>query len=219
VNLEGRQTLGIGRAGSRLPSAGMSQCCGRITPVYETKAELDALDSLLDRSLSGSTQHLKSIIRPGERTLTADQLTQVLTGMCVLALSTVTANGEPRVSAVDGHFLHGCWVFSTDRSAAKARHLEWRPAASAAHLRGEELGVFTHGTAEILYPSAGPADPQWDGILEYLTSHYGGSPLAWGDVVFYRLRPHWMVCYAPQPQALLPPGQEAAGGAQISDEP
>ena len=118
----------------------------------------------------------------------------VLSGMCVLAVSTVTANGEPRISAVDGHFLHGCWVFGTERSAAKARHLQARPAVSAAHLRGETLGVFTHGSAEVLNPAAGPADPDWDSILGYLTNHYGGSPLSWGDVVMYRLRPGGWRC-------------------------
>lgn len=172
--------------------------------MHETEADLDALDVLLDRSLSGSTEHLRSIIRPGERTLGARQLAEILTGMRVLALSTVTANCEPRVSAIDGHFLYGCWVFGTSRSAAKARHLERRPAASAAHLQGEELGVFTHGIAEVLNPAGRPADPQWESIHEHLTSHYGGSPLSWGDVVYYRLRPHWMVAYAAHPQALLP---------------
>jgi Pyridoxamine 5'-phosphate oxidase len=171
--------------------------------VYETEAELDALDALLDRSLAGATSHLRSIIRPGERTLTARQLAGVLSGMCVLAVSTVTANGEPRISAVDGHFLHGCWVFGTERSAAKARHLRARPAVSAAHLRGETLGVFTHGTVEVLNPPAGPADPHLGTILDYLTTHYGESPLSWGDVVMYRLRPGWMTVYAPQPAGLL----------------
>src|SRR5262249_31753029 len=158
--------------------------------MHETEAELRALDALLDRSLAGATAHLRAIIRPGERTLTARELTKVLSGMCVLALSTVTAKGEPRVSAVDGHFLHGCSVFSTGRSAAKAGHLQARPAASAAHLRGESLGVFPHGTAEVLNPPAGPADPEWDWTLDYLTTHYGESPLNWGDIVVYRLRPH-----------------------------
>lgn len=172
--------------------------------MYETEAELDALDVLINRSVAGATAHLRSIIRPGERVLTARQLAGVLSGMCVLALSTVTANGEPRISAVDGHFLQGCWVFGTERSAAKARHLHARPAVSAAHLRGETLGVFTHGHAEVLNPADGPADPHWDTILDYLTNHYGESPLSWGDVVMYRLRPHWMAVYAPQPQELLP---------------
>jgi len=108
--------------------------------MHETDAELDELDELLERSLSSSTAHLRSIIQPGERTLTARQLAGVITGMCLLTLATVTARGEPRVSAVDGHFLHGRWIFSTERSSAKARHLQRSPAASVDHLRGEGTG-------------------------------------------------------------------------------
>ena len=128
---------------------------------------------------------------------------RVVTGMCTLAVSSVTAAGEPRVSGADGHFLHGCWVFSTERSSAKAGHFAARPAISAAHLRGDDLGVFTHGQVEELNPTAGPADPQWPAILDHLTQHYGSSPLSWGDVVAYRIRPHWMVAYAADPDALL----------------
>jgi hypothetical protein len=40
-------------------------------------------------------------------------------------------------------------------------------------------------------------------IWDYLTGHYGDSPLNWGDVVLFRLRPHWMVAYAFSPQNLL----------------
>jgi hypothetical protein len=170
--------------------------------VHETEAELDNLDALLDRSLSASTAHLRSIVGPG-RTLTARQLATVLSGMRVLTLATVTASGEPRVSAVDGHFLHGRWIFSTARSSAKARQLRRRPAASVAHLRGEELGVFTHGTAEELNPPGAPADPHLGSVLDYLTDHYGSSPLSWGDIVIFRLRPHWMVAFAANPQDLL----------------
>jgi hypothetical protein len=115
----------------------------------------------------------------------------------------VTAGGEPRISAVDGHFLHGHWFFGTDRSAVKARHLRARPAVSSAHFRGEELGVFTHGVAEELNPAEGPADPQWPDVLEHMTQHYGVSPLTWGDGVYYRLRPHWMVVYAHELDNLL----------------
>lgn len=55
----------------------------------ETPEELKELQALLDDSLSRSTTHLRSIINT-ERTLTAEQLTQVITGMCTLALSTVS---------------------------------------------------------------------------------------------------------------------------------
>lgn len=168
--------------------------------MYETDAELDQLQALLDESLPRSSEHLRSIIKPGERTLTARQLAGVLTGMCTLALATVTAKGEPRISAVDGHFLHGKWVFSTDGSAVKARHLRARPAASVAHIRGDDLGVFAHGDVEFV--EQGQAD--WTAIDDHLTKHYGSSPTTWGDdIVYMRLRPHWMVAYAFNPAKLL----------------
>ncbi len=177
--------------------------------MWESETELGELQALLDDSLARATGHLRSIVRPG-RSLTAAQLVQVVTGMCTLAVSSVTAAGEPRVAGADGHFVHGCWVFSTERSSAKARHFAARPAISLAHLRGDELGVFTHGRVEELNPRAAPADPQWPAILDYLTQYYGSSPLSWGDVVAYRIRPHWMVAYAADPGSLLaPPGGAA----------
>lgn len=163
----------------------------------ETPEELTALQALLDASLAGSTSHLRSIIAT-DRTLTAEQLTTVLTGMRTLALSTVTAKGEPRVSGIDGHFLHGRWYFGTARTAAKARHLAARPAASVAHIRGEELGVFTHGTTEIMNPEGGEPDAGWPELRAYVKDFYGDDAFDWdNDVIFYRLRPHWMTVYAP----------------------
>jgi hypothetical protein len=162
----------------------------------ETPEEVNELQTLLDASLSRSTTHLRSII--AERTVSAEQLTQILTGMCTLALSTVTAKGEPRISGVDGHFLHGMWHFGTARSAAKARHLAARPAASVAHMRGEDLGVFTHGTVEILNPEDGEPAADWPYLLAYFKDFYGSGAFDWDkDVVYYRLRPHWMTVYAP----------------------
>ncbi|ONI90792.1 pyridoxamine 5'-phosphate oxidase [Actinosynnema sp. ALI-1.44] len=171
----------------------------------ETPEELTELQALLDASLARSTSHLRSIIDTG-RTLTAAQLTQVLTGMCTLALSTVTATGEPRISGADGHFLNGKWHFGTARTAAKARHLAARPAASVAHMRGEDLGVFTHGTVEILNPADGEAAADWPRLLAYLKDFYGADDaFDWdNDVVYYRLRPHWMTVYAPDAGKLIP---------------
>jgi Pyridoxamine 5'-phosphate oxidase len=170
--------------------------------VYETEPELRELQTLIDTSLGRSTAHLRSIVTR-ERSLTAEQLVRVLTGMCVLVLSTVTAKGEPRVSAVDGHFLHGRWVFGTARGAAKARHLRVRPAASVAHLRGEELGVFVHGRVEELTPENGPTHPDWPPIHEYMRGFYGDTAFDWSEVVYYRLRPTWMTVYASDPDGVL----------------
>lgn len=170
--------------------------------MFETPDELAELRTLLDASLAGSSAHLRSIVT--ERTMTAEQLTEVLTGMCTLAVSTVTAKGEPRISGEDGHFLHGRWHFGTARGAAKARHLAARPAVSAAHMRGEDLGVFTHGTVEVLNPEHGEHAADWPQVRAHLKEFYGDDAFDWDrDVVYYRLHPHWMTVYAPDVAALL----------------
>lgn len=184
---------------------------GRVIPgghhrgMKETEAELDELQVLLDASLSRSTKHLRGIVTPGERTLDARQMATVLTAMCTLAIATVTSRGEPRISGIDGFFWHGKWVFGTARGAAKARQLAKNPAVSVAHLRGEELGVFTHGHVRVLNPAQGEGgpDPHWPEIHAYLREHYESDPLEWGDVIYYRLEPTWMVCYAFEPEKVM----------------
>jgi general stress protein 26 len=157
--------------------------------VLETSEELATLQSLLDASHARATEHLRGIIHDG-RTLTAAQVAGLLTGMKVISAATVTAHGEPRISAMDGHFLHGTWTFSTSRTAAKARHLAARPGVSIAHVDGEDLAIFSHGRAVEL------GGEDLDRVAEHWTAHYGSSPLSWGDVVMYRLEPTWMVGYA-----------------------
>jgi general stress protein 26 len=164
--------------------------------VLETPAELARLQALLDASHARSTEHLRGII-DGDRTLTATQVAGLLTGMKVISVATVTAGGEPRISAMDGHFLHGTWTFSTSRTAAKARHLAARPAVSVAHVDGEELAVFAHGRAAEL------GGDELSAVDEHWAAHYGSSPLSWGDVVMYRLEPSWMVGYASRRDDLL----------------
>jgi hypothetical protein len=167
--------------------------------MLETADEVASLQELLDASRTSATTHLRTIITD-DRALTARDLVALLTGMRVLTVATVTAGGEPRISALDGHFLHATWTFSTDGSSAKARHMRARPAVSVAHVDGEELALFSHGRVEQM--RAG--DPDWAETLEHWTAHYGESPLGWGDDVrLYRLRPHWMVGYAFDRAALL----------------
>ncbi len=160
--------------------------------MYETDDDVLTLQRLLDASHQRATEHLREIIH-GDRVLSAADLVALLTGMKVLSLATVTATGEPRISAVDGHFLHGTWSFSTAGDAAKAGHLAARPVCSVAHVDNEALGVFSHGRVERL----GEGDADFEETLAHWTSHYGGSPLDWGDDIrLYRYRPHWMVGYA-----------------------
>jgi hypothetical protein len=165
----------------------------------ETAGEVVELQGLLDAAYERSTQHLRNIITDPRR-LDADELVRVLTGMCTLNLATVTAKGEPRISAVDGHFLHARWVFTTAGTAAKARHLKARPAASLSYVDGERIGVFSHGEVEFLTTD----HPEFAEIEEHLVAHYGSSPSSWADdIVYCRLQPSWVVGYAFDKTSLL----------------
>jgi pyridoxine/pyridoxamine 5'-phosphate oxidase len=165
----------------------------------ETSEEVEELQRLLEAAYERSTEHLRNIITD-ERRLTATELVQVLQGMCTLNLATVTAKGEPRISAVDGHFLHARWVFTTSAQAAKARQLKARPAASISYVDGERVGVFSHGQVEFLTTE----HPDFAEIEDHLVAHYGSSPSTWADDIAYcRLNPHWMVGYAFDKTAVL----------------
>ena len=158
----------------------------------ETPEELDALQRLLDASIGSAGRHLTAIITQPRR-LSARQLVTALTGMKVLVVATVTAAGEPRTSCVDGHFLHGTWMFGTAGYARKARDLQARPAISATHVDGEQLAAFTHGQAEYITPD----DPRFEPFDKHFIGHYGSSSRDWGpEPVFVEIRPEWMVGYA-----------------------
>jgi len=64
-------------------------------------------------------------------------------------------------------------------------------------MRGEDLGVFTHGTVETLNPEDREPAADWPDLLAYFKDFYGDDAFDWDeDVVFYRLHPHWMTVYA-----------------------
>ena len=112
----------------------------------ETAADLAELQALLDRSYEAAGVHLLRIITP-ERRLTAEQVAERLTGMCLLALATVTSDGRPIVGPVDGIFYRGAFHFGSAPDSVRFKHIRARPQVSATHLPGEELAVTVHGRA------------------------------------------------------------------------
>jgi pyridoxine/pyridoxamine 5'-phosphate oxidase len=155
----------------------------------ETREELDALQRLLDESFTRSSSHLRSIMEP-QRRLTAERLAAELPSPAVLNIATVTARGEPRVSAVDGHFIHGRWHFTTAADSPKARHLAARPAVSASYTPRDGYGVFCHGRAALL------DGPERQLLREHFTATYGSDPEGWGGIVYVRIDPDWMTAFA-----------------------
>jgi nitroimidazol reductase NimA-like FMN-containing flavoprotein (pyridoxamine 5'-phosphate oxidase superfamily) len=114
--------------------------------MHETAADRAALQRLLDRSAASAGAHLRSIITP-ERRLSAEEVCARLTGMRLLALATVTADGRPLVGPVDGIFYRGAFHFGSAPESVRFRHIRRRPQVSATHLPGEELAVTVHGRA------------------------------------------------------------------------
>jgi general stress protein 26 len=163
--------------------------------MFETESELASLDALLGASFETAGAHLVGIISP-ERRLSGIDLTRYLVGVRHLVLATVTAKSEPRCSAVDGLFIHGRFWFTTSGDSVKARHLEHRPALSAAHVVGDDVGVFVHGRARIVRGGPGEADE----LRPYWTEVYDSSPEDWvstpGDARYVEIVASSMYSYA-----------------------
>ena len=140
--------------------------------MHETEADLARLQALLDRSYDAAGTHLRSVITP-ERRLSAEEVAARLTGMRLLALATVTADGRPLVGPVDGIFHRGAFHFGSSPDSVRIGHIRRRPQVSATHLPGEELQVTVHGNAYRI----DIREPEHAGfrqtLLDYYTPRYG----------------------------------------------
>src|SRR5512133_4130628 len=114
--------------------------------MHETAADRAALQWLLDRSAASAGAHLRRIITP-ERRLSAEQVCARLTGMCLLALATVTADCRPLVGPVDGIFYRGAFHFGSSPDSLRFRHIGARPQVTAPHVPADEFAVTVHGHA------------------------------------------------------------------------
>lgn len=148
--------------------------------MLETPDDIDRLQELLDRSAAGAGPRLQGIITD-ERRLSAERLCQILPGMRLLVVATVTADGRPLAGPVDGYFLHGSFYFSSGRNSVRMRHLAARPAVSATHIPGEELAVTVHGRAE-LFDLRDPSHGELrQAMLDYYLPRQGPAFQDWLD--------------------------------------
>ena len=134
----------------------------------ETAAELEALQALIDHSAATAGAHLASILTP-DRRLGARALADRMSGMRLVVVATVTADGRPLAGPVDGYLLHGSFHFSSARDSVRIRHLAVRPAVSLTYHEGEELAVTVHGRAELF----DVLDPARDELARAMVDHYG----------------------------------------------
>lgn len=138
----------------------------------ETAEDLDWLQDVLDASYASAGAHLREI-HTGPARLTAAQVVEVLQGMQVVVVATVTADGRPLTGPVDGFLHRGRFAFGTAPGAVRTSHLARSPAISLTHVRGETLVVTVHGTARPADLAEGDRD-----LRDLLADHYGP---AWGE--------------------------------------
>ena len=135
--------------------------------MHETAEDIRSLQELIDRSFESAGPHLRAIITP-DRRVAADELVARLTGMTLLVLATITADGRPIAGPVDGVFYRGSFHFGTSPEAVRWRHIRARPHVSATHLPGEEFAVTVHGNAVPVDVRA----PEGEGLRETLAEVY-----------------------------------------------
>ena len=143
--------------------------------MHESADDLDALQQLLDRSYAAAGAHLLHIHTP-DRRLSAEQVAARLTGMCLLTLATVTADGRPICDPVDGIFYRGSFHFGSSPDSVRFRHIRSRPHVSATHLPAEEFAVTVHGRAVPVDIGAG--EPFRRVVLDVYEPRYGKD---WGE--------------------------------------
>src|SRR5437764_11019984 len=136
----------------------------------DTAEDLHALQALLEESYGAAGSHLLGIHRP-ERRLSARQIAERLSGMCLLALATATADGRPIVGPVDGIFFRGSFYFGSAPDSLRIRHIRARPHVSATHLPSEALAVTVHGRAQLV--DVGAPSEFRQSLLDVYTPRYG----------------------------------------------
>lgn len=173
--------------------------------MHETDHDLVWLQALLDRSYGQAGDHLRSITTP-QRRISAVELSELLAGVSVLDLATVTTACEPRVAAVDGLFFRAHFYFGSSRRSVRYRHLRRRPQVSASYTRGEEISVVVHGTANLFSLTDGDAKEFRDYCYQVYIPRYGErwKDFATGaDIFFARIDPKLMFTFR-MDQAGLP---------------
>jgi uncharacterized pyridoxamine 5'-phosphate oxidase family protein len=130
------------------------------------------MDHLLHRSLNEGGPHLVSILNE-DRTLDAATLCDRLNQPLVLVVATVSSDGRPLASPVDGTFYRGRFFFSTSPDALKMRHLRRRPDVTACFAPSLAFAVTVHGRAEFVDHKAVDGGALRDAIAATYVPLYG----------------------------------------------
>ncbi len=160
--------------------------------MHETESDVRDLQRLLDESHARAGAHLRSIFTEDLR-VPAASLPELLRGVQVLNLATVTAACQPRVAPVDGLFFRGRFWFGSSPHSFRFRNIRARPQVSATHTRAEDFAVVVHGTAHPVDTATLEQRP----FRDYCIEVYGEEWNEWGAGAAYaRIEPATMFTYS-----------------------
>ncbi len=143
--------------------------------MHESPAEIQSLQALLDRSFANAGEHYRSIHVPGWR-LTASEVCELLTGVAIFDLATVSSAQKPYVAPVDGLFLKSTLWFASSHNSLRFKHIRTNPQVSAAYTQGEDISIVIHGVAHEVDTSL----PGHEALHDYCVEIYGPTYDAWG---------------------------------------
>lgn len=112
--------------------------------MFETKAELAALQGLLDESFERAGEQLSLVWGAGNR-LTARQLAG-FQGVRLVAVATVNSQGEPRAAPRSAAFLHGKFYLAANTESVMVKRLSNNPLLGMTYFENRLL-IVAHGTA------------------------------------------------------------------------
>lgn len=144
--------------------------------VRESDTDLARLQAVLDRSLDGAGDHLRSIF--GEHALTAEALVAELDGIFEMHLATVTTAGAPLVAPVDGILFRGKVWFGLPQGAVRARLVRRDPRVSASYARGT-FAFIMHGVAREVDESSESWGEYETLLRDLYVAQYGPDWISW----------------------------------------
>jgi len=163
--------------------------------VFETKAELEELQGLLDASYEKAPGVRYSGFGPQHR-LSARQLAG-FQGIKLIAIATVNSKGEPRAAPRSAAFLHGRFYLAADSRSTMVRRLSNDPTMGFTYYENHLL-IIGHGTPTPLLKSTPGFKEVGPGWVE---AFKGGKDALHGIDLFVRVDASHLIAFAAHPEA------------------
>jgi hypothetical protein len=167
--------------------------------VRETEDDVAWLQTVIDHSIESAGPYLRSSFRMPTHSLSPEQLVTLLDGILEVALATVTAKGEPRISPTGALFWRGRFYVPTLAAAARVKQLRRNHAVSLTYYQGVDIAVIVHGRAAFIEPS----DEDFAELYELQQETSGQNVRGWGENPLYiRVDPDVIHSFARDPASI-----------------